>query len=394
MTDADRRALSAEDQLVLLSIGTAARRARTRERAERLAAIVDWTLLVELLRKRRLLTLLGPRLQVLAPAAVAEQFASEVRTALEAGSRHGGFLELIAERVNGALSEAGIRCTPLKGPALSRMLYGDPGRRPSGDIDVLVAREQLQDAVRVVGELGYGAPGDHVDERGLPRLHFTMDHTRGQLPPVELHWRIHWYEDRYAGERLLAPAGRPAAGWRVAPIDELVALLLFYARDGFINLRHATDLGAWWDTFSEALPAAALEDTIADYPALAPALLVAATIAERAVGLPLERLLAQRRELGVRPRLAIRLAAPNPHASLTQLYADMSLIDGLLAPPGDLMAFFRRQVLPPRAVLREHASKEQRQRASTRAGHGMRVLARYGLAMARLLPAAHRIPPR
>jgi hypothetical protein len=393
MIAADRRALPVEDQLILLAVGTAERRRSTRERAERLALVVDWPLLVGLLRRRRLLTLLGPRLESLAPDAVGEQFASEVRGALEAGARHGGFLQLAAERVTGALSDAGIRCAMLKGPALSQMLYGDPGRRPSGDIDVLVAREQLHDAVRVARELGYVAPADHVDGRGLPRLHFTMTHPRGQLPPVELHWRIHWYEERYAGERLLAPGTRPAPDWRAAPIDLLAALLLFYARDGFINLRHATDLGACWDAVGDALPAAALSPTIAGYPALAPALQAAAAVAERDVGLPLERLLAQRRGLGARARLAIRLAAPNPHASLTQLYADMSLIDGLLTPPGGLAAFLRRQVIPPREVLREQSSKEQ-QRANTRVGHGARVLARYGLSMARLLPAVGRFAPR
>src|SRR5205814_8803590 len=100
-----------------------------------------------------------------------------------------------------------------------------------------VAPEHLKRAVEVVRELGYARPTDYVDSSGLPLLHFALVHERDELPPVELHWRIHWYETRFARERLLAPDGAP--DWRPAPVDELAALLLFYARDGFTGLRQA-----------------------------------------------------------------------------------------------------------------------------------------------------------
>ena len=77
------------------------------------------------------------------------------------------------------LADAGIRCTPLKGPLLGEAIYGDPGRRLSSDIDLLVAPEQLQAAVEVVRGLGYGAPTDHVGADGLPLLHFVLVHERG-----------------------------------------------------------------------------------------------------------------------------------------------------------------------------------------------------------------------
>lgn len=383
-----RGSLRPEEQLIALSTATAARRQSTRPRSERLAQSVDWAQLTDLLRKRRLLTLLGPRIGQLAPAGIDAEFEVALQDALAAGRRHGAFLQLVGERVTGVLRAAGIRCTPLKGPALSQSLYGDPGRRPSGDLDVLVAREELYDAVQAVRGLGYASPRDHIEADGLPRLHLTMLHEQERLPPVELHWRIHWYERSHAGERLLPPEDVVDGDWRPRAIDELVALLLFYARDGFINLRHATDLGAWWDAFGEAVPRGALGETIAAYPALRPALLAAMTVAERTVGLPAQKLLAEQdTALGVRARIAVRLATPNPHASVPQLYADMSLIDGLLAPAGGFADFVQRQLLPPREVLREHAAEGGR-KASTPLGHGARMLVRYGLAMTQLLPAA------
>jgi hypothetical protein len=92
-----------------------------------------------------------------------------------------------------------------------------------------------------------------VQDCGLPLLHFVLVHERGELPPVELHWRVHWYERSFARERLLPPAVDPPGDWRPAPADELAALLLFYARDGFIDLRLASDLGAWWDVHGAEL---------------------------------------------------------------------------------------------------------------------------------------------
>ncbi len=347
--------------------------------------MVDWSLIANLLYGRRLLSLLGPRLVELAGDRAGDEFATRVTQALDAGRRQGVFLQAIAARVMAALADAELRCTALKGPALSEALYGDPGRRPSSDIDLLVARERLRDAVEVVRTLGYRAPTDYIDERGLPLLHFALAHERDQLPPVELHWRIHWYEQSFASERLLAPSGELTGAWRPAPIDELAALLLFYARDGFIDLRLATDLGACWDAFGASLDRGALDESIRAYPVLENVLLVAAKVAEQTVGLPFDRLTEHKVKLGSRGRIAMRLASPHPHVSLSQLYADMSLIDGLLAPRGGFRAFIGRQVIPPSEVLREQARKAQRQRATSRLGNGARVLVRYGLAMTRLL---------
>jgi hypothetical protein len=374
-----------EERLILWGAGCEAHRLQTREQVEPLTELVDWSLVAELLRARRLLATLGPRIIELAGERASDEFNDAVGQALQNGLLQGAFLQMISTRVMAALAAAEIRCSPLKGPHLSEALYGDVARRPSSDIDLLVAREQLQAAVEVVREFGYEAPTDYLADGGLPLLHFVLIHARGELPPVELHWRIHWYEHRFAGDRLLVPPAQPANGWRAAPIDELTSLLLFYARDGFVDLRHATDVGACWDAIGASLPPAALDDTIRAYPALEHVLMVAARVAERTVGLPLQRLTERRQRLAGRDRIAIRLATPHPRASEPQLYADMGLIDGLLAPPGGFRAFIRRQVIPPRKVLREHARRDPQDRVGSSVGHGVRVVSRYGLAMARLL---------
>lgn len=378
--------LQAERQLILLSAGTAARRRATRERAWQLAAEVEWSRLAETLRVRKLLPVLGPRILELADeSARLSGFAAEVEQGLEAGRRQGAFLQLVSLRVMAMLADAGIRCAPLKGPLLGEAIYGDPGRRLSGDVDLLVAPEQLQAAVEVVRGLGYDAPTDHVQECGLPLLHFVLPHERGELPPMELHWRVHWYERSFAGDRLLPPAADSVSDWRPAPADELAALLLFYARDGFVDLRLAADLGAWWDVFGADLPAGALDELLCSYPALARVIPAAVSVAEKVVGLPAERIVGDALKLSLRERVAVRLANPNPHYSQAQLYADMGLIDGLLAPPGGFGAFVGRQLLPAPEVLDQQAQHGAKTRARSRLARCTGQLARYVRAMIRLV---------
>jgi hypothetical protein len=375
---------STEQRLIFLAAGTAAQRQLMSKRAEELSVTADWSLVTKLLRVARLLPLLGPRLIELSNGQAGPEFGSDVAQAVDAGRHHGVFLQMVADSVVAALAKVGVRSTTLKGPALSETLYGDPGRRTSTDIDLLVAHEQLGEAVDVVRGLGYAAPIAHVGARDLPLLHYALIHEHDQLPPVELHWRVHWYEDHFAGERLLTPRPDLSGAWRPAPIDEVAALLLFYARDGFTNLRLAADIGAWWDAFGVELQPRSLDDLIDVYPAFERVLGVAVRVAEQMVGLPADHLTERGRCLGARGRVALHLADPYPRSSEAQLYADMGLIDGLLAPPGTFRAFLRRQVILPPEVLRQRALSIPGQ-SDSMVGHGARVLARFGLAMTRLI---------
>lgn len=376
--------LRAERQLILLSAGTAARREAMRDRARRLDEQVDWAQLARTLYERRLLSLLGPRLLTLTGESADGEFAEAVERATEANRRQASFLQLVCLRLVAMLADASVPCAPLKGPVLGEAIHGDLGRRPSRDIDLLVAPEHLPAAVDVARELGYAAPTDHLQRGGLPRLHFTLVHERGELPAIELHWRIHWYERRFARERLLPASPRPPAEWRPKPVDELASLLLFYARDGFVDLRLATDLSAWWDLHGGHVPADAVNQLALEYPALARPICVALAVSERVVGIPAAEL-ADIRKLGLRDRMAVRLADPNPDASAAQLYANMGLIDGLLTPARQLGEFLRRQVLLPPEVLSEYIRSNPSFRAKSSLDYGMRVLARYGFALARMV---------
>jgi Uncharacterised nucleotidyltransferase len=373
-----------ELQALLFGAATTLRREAMEGSVPRLLDELDWPRLTEKLRVHKLLPVLGPRIVAASAGRAHEEFAADVDDAIAVGRRQGAFLQLISLRVMARLAAAGIRSAPLKGPMLSEMLYGDPGRRLSSDVDLLVHPDQLQDAVDVVMGLGYDRPSDFTAADGLPRLHFTLTHAEGTLPPIELHWRIHWYERRFAAERLLPPTLDADASWRPQPADQLAALLLFYARDGFIGLRLAADLSSWWDRFGSSLPERGLDPVIADYPELARAIVIAARAAGRVVGLPDERAICGSGVGRARERLGVRLANPDPRESQAQLYADRGFVDGLLTPPHGFADFVRRQLLPPREILDQQAGHGQRRRARSSLGRLLGILGRYGLTVGRL----------
>jgi hypothetical protein len=372
-----------------IGAGCASRRETMGVQAGALIEQVDFDALERTLRARRLLATLGPRIVALAGEQSPASFCAAVEQSLQAGRRQASMFQLLAGRTIELLCEQEIAVAMLKGPALSHAIYGDQGRRLSGDIDLLVAPGHLARAVEIVRALGYREPADHVGRDGLPLLHHTLVHESGELPTIELHWRVHWYERRFAAEQLLPARASDSASWRAPAGPELLSLLLFYARDGFTGLRLACDIGAWWDSHGAHLDPGAAAKLLERYPQLSRAVRAGAAAAERIVGAPLPSMLGTSARSGLRGAAAVHLANPNPSCSQSQLFADIGLVDGLLAPPGGLGAFARRQLVPPHETLLEQAQHAGRQQARGRLTRLIGVLARYARTGGRLAQ-----PPR
>ena len=268
----------------------------------------------------------------------------------------GAALEAAAGHLVGLLAAAGIRALELKGASLAREAHGDVGLRESADIDLLVDADELPRAARVLRDRGYEAPRDPVRPDGMPDRNYSLPHP--ELPPVELHWRIHWY-DRGFSSRLLERA-RPGASGELAanPVDQAAALLLFFARDGLQDLRLAVDIAAWWDRHGAQLPEAALDGVAARHPELRRALGASAAVAERVAGVPAAAWLSGHVPGDRRAALAGRVADWSQTIDRDQISANTSLVDALLAPPGGLREFTRRQLLTVRRGSRAaHAAK-------------------------------------
>ena len=94
----------------------------------------------------------------------------------------------------GALEAAGVTAMLLKGPALARRLYRDGEARGYEDVDLLIARRELDPAGEALQELGYERGHEVlgiVDVAGVQhsKVWARAGETGGPLL-IDLHWRL------------------------------------------------------------------------------------------------------------------------------------------------------------------------------------------------------------
>lgn len=144
-------------------------------------------------------------------------------------------LALSLELLLAALAERGVAAMVLKGDALLRAVYRDPGCRPMGDVDLLVRPEDWSTALAAAA-----AAGAHAVDAPGRRVTLRLFHEQHLLLPgggmVDLHRRLvprplfavdtGGLFDR--GER------QPDGAWLPAPADLFVGLALHAAKDGFL----------------------------------------------------------------------------------------------------------------------------------------------------------------
>ena len=88
------------------------------------------------------------------------------------------------------LDRHGIQVMLLKGVHLARFVYTEPALRSMADVDIMVSREQLPEAERVLLDLGFGPrPRPDLAERCTWSNHLDKLEKEG-APVVELHWHI------------------------------------------------------------------------------------------------------------------------------------------------------------------------------------------------------------
>jgi hypothetical protein len=246
-----------------------------------------------------------------------------------------------------------------------------------------VARADLARAAGALAPLGWRAR----DRDDRPVLHLVLAHDAG-LPEVELHWRLHWYETELGPHVLARARPGPDGVRRLGPVDELAALLLYHARDGFAGLRHSTDIAAWWDARADQSDGPPLAPIVREHQELTQALGASATVVDELAGVPAGGLVAARR-LTWGAQRATRLANPLMRGKPQQITAEVALVDGLLAPAGERAAFVTRRVLvAPRDLA---TGTVRRPIALARVEHVLRMTRRMLLACVR--PRARLQPP-
>ena len=125
-----------------------------------------------------------------AGAAVPEGVRSECQEALTRGVMRFIVATRVMDDLRRALHVAGVRFLVLKGLSLASEIYRQPGLRPIGDLDILVAPGDLDKALGALRGLGYEMPAGSLPVYFYRRHHFHLtllkDGWYGM--PVELHW--------------------------------------------------------------------------------------------------------------------------------------------------------------------------------------------------------------
>lgn len=140
-----------------------------------------------------------------------------------------------------ALEAAGVPSIVLKGGALAHAVYGNVGVRPLMDVDVLMRREHLEPALRVLDGVGFAAPRAETRAGAAAAYESEMLLLKAASFPValELHWSLFdspFYQETLDLEECWTAAVPLAFGATTARMLDPVSQLLHLC--GHLVLHH------------------------------------------------------------------------------------------------------------------------------------------------------------
>lgn len=151
--------------------------------------------------------------------------------------------------------EHDIRTIPYKGPTLAEVAYGDVGRRWFGDLDFLVAEEDILRARVILQEQGYeqtnflDIPPSHLVENSTFRWEreFRFSNNDNEIQ-IELRPQFMGgdqsnaaiFEDLWERRTTVSVAGRPVQA--LSPEDRALLLLTHGAKHGWLRLSWICDI--------------------------------------------------------------------------------------------------------------------------------------------------------
>jgi hypothetical protein len=146
---------------------------------------------------------------------------------------------LVADLGRG-VSAASVPCILLKGAALLRTVYPDPGLRRLGDIDVLVDERDLPRAASVLEEMGFRRVARPLRAH-WPTCDFHVVYHRTRLAfPVELHWSLfpdllpYVFDLHEVRARAIPVAALPTGIFTMSPEHELAYLCIHLERHALV----------------------------------------------------------------------------------------------------------------------------------------------------------------
>ena len=172
------------------------------------------------------------------------------------------------------LEQAGrAQVTVLKGVALSQLLFGSPGTRHVGDLDLLTQPKKLPEQLAALEDRSYrrsNPPCRLTPERTRNYVRFWKDFTFTGVSSgfdLDLHWRL-FNQRRHPGNAILRPGACETATTltifglplrTLSTVDQFLYCAVHAASDAFTYLKCVADVAA----FLQLLSAAELDRALA-----------------------------------------------------------------------------------------------------------------------------------
>ena len=252
--------------------------------------------------------------------------------------------------VLGVLDAARVQAVCLKGPVLGERLYPDPRMRPSADLDVLVARDDLDRATNALRTIGY-SPAKDSQERFLRRYHYHTILSRSCPPVIELHFSLSdgfgvvLPAEEFLSRACVYQTKQGVAANVLAAEDELLFLSIHAAGHRFVRLSWLCDIQLLLRRYPD-LDWTTVIARARRFKVLAPFLFTCETLRRRLdVNIPyFDRRLSQR----IRSRTAnfiLSVTGNQPDPSRRSLIGKMAFTAVLCDRPHAAVRFLKRQLL-------------------------------------------------
>lgn len=178
---------------LLLAQGQLSARAR-QEALALLAGPLQWDLVLETAREHEVYPLLYRNLKNLGFCGMPDAVRSELVALFRTNALYNSLFALEMAQILRALADAGIPVMPLKGLFLAQSLYKDINFRVCADMDILVLRENVMEAVDLLSAQGYQRkfPRWFLGDRRMQNsIECPLWKEKGSVSfLLELHWGV------------------------------------------------------------------------------------------------------------------------------------------------------------------------------------------------------------
>jgi hypothetical protein len=230
---------------------------------------IGWEEFVKVVCVHRIAPIVLEGLKLAAPERIPKTVLSTLTAITQTNSKRVVQSTLETQRIARALQQQGFQVTVLKGALLSELIYSDPFRRYSVDLDLMTSDEDLDRQILCMSDLGYELvmPSTKLTPRRLRsysryRKDFSFKHKRSGVM-VDLHWRLFNNVEHKAN--LLAQSRVPIKGklfgegcYMLAPVDQFLYSAAHGVSDAWIYLKSLIDFAA----FLRRLTQSELEEAI------------------------------------------------------------------------------------------------------------------------------------